>query len=79
MIVDFIIDVDGLEVKKYGVIEVKDVISIKMMIFFGIVGVMLQEIYYSLDGNVEYILIMEILGVVFIIVERRWVRFVRNF
>lgn len=41
MIVDFIIDVDGLEVKKYGVIEVKDVISIKMMIFFGIVGVML--------------------------------------
>lgn len=69
--IDFIIDVNGLEVEKDGVIEVKDVISIKIMILFGIVGVMFQEKYYSFDGIVEYIFIMEIFGVVFIVVEKR--------
>ena len=76
--VDFTTDADGLEAKKYGVIEVKDAISTKTMISFGIAGVMPQEIYHSPDGNAEYIPIMETPGVAFIIAERRWARPVRN-
>lgn len=58
--------------------EVKDAISTKTMISFGIAGVMPQEIYHSPDGNAEYIPIMETPGVAFIIAERRWARPVRN-
>ncbi|RMX41265.1 hypothetical protein pdam_00012375, partial [Pocillopora damicornis] len=69
--VDFTTDADGLEAKKYGVIEVKDAISTKTMISFGIAGVMPQEIYHNPDGDAEYIPIMETPGVAFIIAERR--------
>ncbi|XP_022784712.1 protein sidekick-1-like isoform X2 [Stylophora pistillata] len=69
--VDFTTDADGLEAKKNGVIEVKDAISTKTMISFGVAGVMPQETYHSPDGDAEYVPIMETPGVAFIVAERR--------
>lgn len=52
-------------------IQVKDAISTKTMISFGIAGVMPQEKYHSPDGEVEYVPIMETPGVAFIVAEKR--------
>lgn len=70
--IDFTTDANGLEAEKDGVIEVKDAISTKTMISFGIAGVMPQEKYYSPDGIAEYVPIMETPGVAFIVAEKRW-------
>ena len=64
-------DANGLDAQKDGVIQVKDAISSKTMISFGIPGVMPQEKYYSADGEAEYVPIMETPGVAFIVAERR--------
>lgn len=69
--IDFTTDANGLEAEKEGVIEVKDAISTKTMISFGIAGVMPQEKYYSPDGIAEYVPIMETPGVAFIVAEKR--------
>lgn len=69
--IDFITDANGLEAEKDGVIDVKDSISTKTMISFGIAGVMPQEKYYSPDGIAEYVPIMETPGVAFIVAEKR--------
>ena len=69
--VDFKLDANGLDAQKDGVIQVKDAISSKTMISFGITGVMPQEKYYSADGEAEYVPIMETPGVAFIVAERR--------
>ena len=64
-------DANGLDAQKDGVIQVKDAISSKTMISFGIAGVMPQEKYYGADGEAEYVPIMETPGVAFIVAERR--------
>lgn len=69
--IDFTTDANGLKAEKDGVIQVKDAISTKTMISFGIAGVMPQEKYHSPDGEVEYVPIMETPGVAFIVAEKR--------
>lgn len=69
--IDFTTDANGLEAEKQGVIKVKDAISTKSMVSFGIAGVMPQEKYYSPDGIAEYVPIMETPGVAFIVAEKR--------
>lgn len=70
--VDYKTDANGLKAEKDGVIQVKDAISTKTMISFGIAGAMSQMQYNSPEGEAEYVPIMKTPGVAFTVAEKRW-------
>lgn len=76
--IDYTTDANGLKAEKDGVIQVKDAISTKTMISFGIDGVMSQVKFNSPEGDAEYVPIMETPGVAFIVADKRLVRAIRR-